>query len=244
MNVSAPTPDAPPGGDQVDAARWPGVATVPRCSPPRALLGRLLLTRALDRLPLHVAWGEGPEGRRLGKGGPWLRVRDTDAFVRRIAVGGLIGFGESYMAREWDAEDLPAVLGVLAQHLTQLVPAPLHRVRRLWDLRRPASERNTVEAARDNIQHHYDLSNDLFALFLDETLTYSGAVFRSLPATFDTLPAAQHRKIDRLLDLVQAAPAPACWRSAPAGANSPCAPPPGAPTSPPSPSPPNSATSP
>ncbi|MFE1208354.1 class I SAM-dependent methyltransferase [Streptomyces albidoflavus] len=206
MNVSAPTPDAPPGGDQVDAARWPGVATVPRCSPPRALLGRLLLTRALDRLPLHAAWGEGPEGRRLGKGGPWLRVRDTDAFVRRIAVGGLIGFGESYMAREWDAEDLPAVLGVLAQHLTQLVPAPLHRVRRLWDLRRPASERNTVEAARDNIQHHYDLSNDLFALFLDETLTYSGAVFRSLPATFDTLPAAQHRKIDRLLDLARVGP--------------------------------------
>ncbi len=90
MNVSAPTPDAPPGGDQVDAARWPGVAIVPRCSPPRALLGRLLLTRALDRLPLHVAWGEGPEGRRLGKGGPWLRVRDTDAF------------DPAGLARHWD----------------------------------------------------------------------------------------------------------------------------------------------
>ncbi|MFJ3564090.1 class I SAM-dependent methyltransferase [Streptomyces diastaticus] len=220
MNVSVPTPgapeapaphhpaapDTPSGHGRPDAARWPGVATVPRCSPPRSLIGRALLTRALDRLPLHVRWGDGtgaPGTRRLGTGGPNLRVRDTDAFVRRVAVGGLIGFGESHMAREWEADDLPAVLGVLARHVTELVPAPLHRVRRLWDLRRPASERNTVEAARDNVQRHYDLSNDLFALFLDETLTYSGAVFRSLPAAFDALPAAQHRKIDRLLDLAR-----------------------------------------
>ncbi|SCE17412.1 cyclopropane-fatty-acyl-phospholipid synthase [Streptomyces sp. BpilaLS-43] len=60
--------------------------------------------------------------------------------------------------------------------------------------------------ARANISHHYDLSNDLFALFLDETLSYSAAVFRGFPAEHDLLPAAQHRKIDRLLDLAGVGP--------------------------------------
>ncbi|PRH81016.1 hypothetical protein C6N75_01075, partial [Streptomyces solincola] len=48
---------------------------------------------------------------------------------------------------------------------------------------------------------HYDLSNELFEEFLDPTMTYSSAVFGSLPARPEELPAAQTRKIDRLLDL-------------------------------------------
>jgi cyclopropane-fatty-acyl-phospholipid synthase len=68
-----------------------------------------------------------------------------------------------------------------------------------------------VDGARRNIRRHYDLSNELFALFLDETMTYSSALFDE--AADDTalhgaaqLPAAQHRKINRLLDLVQVRP--------------------------------------
>ncbi|HVY11578.1 MAG TPA: cyclopropane-fatty-acyl-phospholipid synthase family protein, partial [Mycobacteriales bacterium] len=57
---------------------------------------------------------------------------------------------------------------------------------------------NDRSGARRNISRHYDLSNDMFALFLDETMTYSGALFER-PAE-ETLADAQRRKIDRLLD--------------------------------------------
>jgi cyclopropane-fatty-acyl-phospholipid synthase len=130
-----------------------------------------------------------------------VEITAPGAFYRRVGTGGLIGFGESYMAREWDAPDLPAVLTVLAGHVTELVPRPLQRLRALWAHRQPTARRNTPDGARDNIHAHYDLSNELFALFLDETLTYSSAVFRGFPALPAQLPAAQHRKIDRLLDL-------------------------------------------
>ena len=61
---------------------------------------------------------------------------------------------------------------------------------------------NTPTGARENIHRHYDLSNDLFELFLDPTMTYSAAWFE--PG--DDLLSAQHRKIDGILDLARVAP--------------------------------------
>ena len=71
--------------------------------------------------------------------------------------------------------------------------------------RPPAGDRQTREGARRNIGHHYDLSNELFALFLDETMTYSSALWATAadgtPLAADhQLAEAQRRKIDRLLD--------------------------------------------
>lgn len=176
---------------------------VPRCSATRQALARIIVRHALNGLPLQVAMGG---GERLGKGGPLLEVRDPDSFLRRIATHGLVGFGESYMAHEWDARDLVAVLTVLAEHTATLVPAPLQRLRALWALRQPAAQRNTPSGAQANIQHHYDLSNDLFALFLDESLSYSSALFDQLPAAWPDLEESQHRKIDRMLDLCGVGP--------------------------------------
>ncbi|SFF48681.1 cyclopropane-fatty-acyl-phospholipid synthase [Actinacidiphila alni] len=161
----------------------------------------------MERLPLRVVLAGGSGGgRELGLGGPLMRVHDPRAFFRRIGSDGLIGFGESYMAGEWDADDLTGVLTVFAEHVAVLVPPSLQRLRALWARRRPEAQRNTREGARDNIRRHYDLSNDLFALFLDETMTYSSAVFRGFPADEDLLPAAQHRKIDLLLDAAGVGP--------------------------------------
>ncbi|MFD6026120.1 class I SAM-dependent methyltransferase [Streptomyces griseoluteus] len=184
----------------VDAGRWPDVAAVPKASRPVRTVAAAVVRHALGGLPLRVRF---PDGTILGQGGPLIEVRDPDAFHARIGTTGLIGFGESYMAGEWDAPDLVGALTVLASHAADLVPAPLQRLRRLWALRQPAAQRNTRTGARDNISRHYDLSNDLFALFLDDTLTYSSAVFRGFPAEHALLPAAQHRKIDRLLDLAE-----------------------------------------
>nr|WP_245796278.1 cyclopropane-fatty-acyl-phospholipid synthase family protein [Actinacidiphila alni] len=180
---------------------------MPRCSAARAAVAAFLVRRAMERLPLRVVLAGGSGGgRELGLGGPLMRVHDPRAFFRRIGSDGLIGFGESYMAGEWDADDLTGVLTVFAEHVAVLVPPSLQRLRALWARRRPEAQRNTREGARDNIRRHYDLSNDLFALFLDETMTYSSAVFRGFPADEDLLPAAQHRKIDLLLDAAGVGP--------------------------------------
>ncbi|MCS0605856.1 cyclopropane-fatty-acyl-phospholipid synthase family protein [Streptomyces sp. LP11] len=208
----ATTPDAPATRPAVPAPRpapdapaptpWPDITTVPRSSRARGAVTAALLRRALRELPLRVRFGDGDgDGEPVGRGGPVLEVRDPDAFHARIGTGGLVGFGESYMAGEWDAPDLVGALTVLAAHAAELVPAPLQRLRGLWAPRHPGAERNTPDGSRSNISRHYDLSNDLFALFLDDTLSYSAAVFRGFPATWDLLAAAQRRKVDRLLDL-------------------------------------------
>ncbi|MDI3408990.1 class I SAM-dependent methyltransferase [Streptomyces cavernicola] len=181
-----------------DPIRWPDIAAPAPRHGPRTVIAAAVVRRALKQLPLRVRFADGTE---LGKGGPVIDVHDPGAFHGRIGAQGLIGFGESYMAGEWDAPDLVAALTVLAAHAAELVPAPLQRLRALWAPRRPRAQLNTPGGSRDNISHHYDLSNDLFALFLDETLSYSSGVFRSLPARWDLLADAQHRKIDRLLDL-------------------------------------------
>ncbi len=188
----APDPVAP------DPARWPGVARVPRSSALRTAVARALVSRALSALPLRVAHGTGAP---RGTDGPLLRLRDPESFHRRLGADGLIGFGESWMAGEWETDDLVGLLTVLASDVGGLVPTPLQRLRGAWARRHPAAERNTLDGAKDNIQRHYDLSNELFALFLDETMTYSAAVFTDLAAGWDDLAQAQHRKIDRLLDL-------------------------------------------
>ncbi|MFJ3334608.1 class I SAM-dependent methyltransferase [Streptomyces sp. NPDC086766] len=183
------------------SAQWPDVAAPPAASPLRTAVTAAVVRRALERLPLQVRFAG---GHSAGRGGPLLEVRDPKRFHGRIGASGLIGFGESYMAGEWDAPDLVAALTVLAAHAAELIPPPLQRLRGLWAPRQPGARRNTPEGARANISHHYDLSSDLFALFLDDTLTYSSAVFRGFPARWELLAAAQHRKIDRLLDLAGA----------------------------------------
>ncbi|MGW8633107.1 class I SAM-dependent methyltransferase [Streptomyces sp. NPDC055793] len=197
----ATAPRVPPvRSTPVDPHRWPDVATLPRTSRARRAVAAAVVRRALERLPLRVRFADGDT---VGLGGPLVEVHDPDAFHGRIGAQGLIGFGESYMAGEWDAPDLVGALGVLAADAAHLVPAPLQRLRRLWHQRQPAALRNTPEGARSNISSHYDLSNDLFALFLDETLSYSSAVFLGFPARRESLATAQQRKIDRLLDLAE-----------------------------------------
>ncbi|MFD3477774.1 class I SAM-dependent methyltransferase [Streptomyces sp. NPDC058695] len=193
-----------------DPDYWPDVARIPRSTAVRAVVARRIVERALARLPLRIRQSHqdrmipGPD-RQTGAM-PTLTLHDPDAFYRRIGADGLIGFGESYMAGEWDSDDLVGLISVLATHVDELVPAALRRLRGAWVRRRPVKDRNTLDGARENIHRHYDLSNDLFRLFLDESLSYSSAVFAAFPATPATFTAAQHRKIDRLLDLAEVGP--------------------------------------
>jgi len=200
-------PATSPDRLRVDARSWPDIATVPH-SPLRGRVARLLLKRAARRLGVRV---ELPGGELLADApaaAQILRLHDPESFYRRVGADGLIGFGESYQAGEWDTPDLVGVLTVLARDLPALVPARLQWLRRWYAARQPPEQQGTPENVRRNIAAHYDLSNDLFALFLDPTMTYSAAVFSTgedgAPiASPGLLEAAQRRKIDRLLDLAQ-----------------------------------------
>ena len=184
----------------VDATRWPEVAVVPH-RPLRARIAERLFRHAVARVPLRVVEpGHGWSGRGTGAD-PVMRIVRPDAFFARLGDTGTIGFGEAYMAGDWVTDDLPGVLSAFAAQVRDLIPASLQRLRHAVLHRQPGTHDNTIEGARENIHRHYDLSNDLFALFLDETMTYSSAIFDGDPAaSAESLADAQRRKIDRLLD--------------------------------------------
>ncbi|MGC2486089.1 MAG: cyclopropane-fatty-acyl-phospholipid synthase family protein [Acidimicrobiales bacterium] len=178
----------------VDGERWPDLVS-PRTSGFRSSLARVFFRRLAVTTGIRV---ELPDGQHLGpEHGPVLEVRDADAFFARLGSRGKIGFGESYMANEWDAVDLVGVLEAMARNATSLVPRPLQVLRQWFDARQPAGEDNDRTGAARNIARHYDLSNELFATFLDETMSYSSGFFDS---EHSSLSQAQARKIDRLLD--------------------------------------------
>ena len=183
-------------------------------SRPRAAIAWAVFGRAVARLPIRVRL---PDGRRLGGGGagtPEMTLHRPADFYARVGSSGLIGFGESYMAGDWDCDDLTGLLDRVRQPGGHAGAAGrCSGCGGCPAAGSPHAERPPVAGARRNITHHYDLSNELFALFLDETMTYSSALFEtgaagsadgsSAPAS---LAAAQRRKIDRLLDLARVGP--------------------------------------
>ena len=140
-----------------------------------AAVAKRLFRAAVGRLAVTVV--EEPTGRRLGQGGPTMRLHRPDEFYARLGRDGLIGFGESYLTGAWDTDDLAGFLTVPAARMATLVPDSLQRARAFVTPRMPGHQRSTEANSQANISHHYDLSNDLFALFLDETLSYSSGLF-------------------------------------------------------------------
>jgi cyclopropane-fatty-acyl-phospholipid synthase len=137
-------------------------------------------------------------------------IRDEN-FFRRTVLFGPIGFAESHVAGEWDSPDLVAVVSFFIANAEDS-PAMETRSRRRQgpvDLlsiynrfihsRRP----NSILKSRENIREHYDLSNEFFALWLDETMTYSSALFE--PGEL-SLQAAQIKKYDALCQKLRLAP--------------------------------------
>lgn len=190
--------------------RWADVGRVPRTSF-RARLARASVRRAAGRLPFRVTI----PGERIGGGTasgvnevPVMRLQRPESFYRRLGAGGLIGFGEAFQAGDWDCDELAGLLTVFVAGIDTFVPTPLQWIRgHRAAPRHPRDDEETISGARRNARHHYDLPSALFRGFLDETMTYSAAMFLTdddgLPiAPEDALADAQRRKIDRMLDLV------------------------------------------
>ena len=196
-----------------DAGQWPDVAVVPEASRARTAIARKLFVAAVNRIPLAVRW---PDGRLTGGAAtdppaPLFVLNRPAAFFARLGSSGTIGFGEAYMAGDWTDDGSPTgladVMTAFAGKVATLVPPALQHLRRVILAAMPASQDNDITGARANISHHYDLSNDLFSLFLDPTMTYSSALFDGDPYTTDEpLVTAQAHKVETLLDGVGAGP--------------------------------------
>jgi len=184
-----------------DEAIWPGLASPPRGAV-RARIAESLFKRAVASLPVRVVH---PDGTVLGSGGkndPVLRMVRPANVYNRLGADAKIGFGEAYMTGDWTTgpdTDLADLLAAFAARITRLVHPALQRLRHVAERTQPMGEVNTKENSRHNISRHYDLSNELFETFLDETMTYSSGWFE--PG--DDLTTAQVRKIDGVLDLAR-----------------------------------------
>jgi cyclopropane-fatty-acyl-phospholipid synthase len=124
-------------------------------------------------------------------------------FYRAIVFGGAVGAGEAFGEGWWTSPDLTAVVRLLVRNrpmMETLETGParvIQPVRRLWH----ALRRNTLEGSRRNISAHYDLGNEFFGLFLDETLTYSCGIFAHPGASLREASLAKYDRIAALLDL-------------------------------------------
>ncbi len=159
----------------------------------------------LDQGGLILADGQGQ--RRHGPGGsPEVHITVHDpAFWPAVALGGSVGAGEAYMDGLWDTDDLTGLTRLLLANRAVLdgmetgwarLSAPLRALGHL-------TRRNSRAGSRRNIAAHYDLGNDFYRLWLDDTLMYSSALFQRPDMT---LAEASRAKLDRICQILALGP--------------------------------------
>ena len=142
--------------------------------------------------------------------------RATDAFPLEAAITvhhprfygdclfrGTIGAGEAYMSGLWSTDDLTAVVRIFALHpeVFSGMDKGLARIMAPVVKYAHALNKNTRAGSRRNITAHYDLGNDFYRLFLDDTLTYSCGIFERPESTLREASLAKYERICRKLEL-------------------------------------------
>lgn len=139
---------------------------------------------------------------------PSVRIQVLDnEFFTRCMWGGDIGFGEAYTEGNWETDDLPGVLAWFAANFDCMDDRGFRWafLGRIANRIRHITQKNTPDGgSRRNIAAHYDLSNEFFQLFLDDCMTYSGALFHSPQ---ETLAQAQLNKIHSMIAKANIGPA-------------------------------------
>ncbi len=150
-----------------------------------------------------------PDGRRFSFGDAAADLAATikvnSARFYRSLLSGSVGLGEAYRDKLWDCDDLVAVLRIACRNLGSLdawrrrlhpLLVPLEKT--IWRV-----PRNSKRASRRHIAAHYDLGNDLFGLYLDESMMYSSAIFPNPEAT---LAEAQQNRLERICQALELGP--------------------------------------
>ena len=175
---------------------------VPAARGAGAKAAELLVMRSLERVVGGTIELQLPGGaiHRFGSGRPVrVEVTSRDLF-RRLAWRPRLGLGEAYVAGDWRADDLPLLFEILIRSIERWREES--RLARLERFRPHVAPRQGLRRAQRNIGYHYDLGNDLYRLFLDESLTYSCGIWEA----GDTLGQAQARKLDRICEQLELGP--------------------------------------
>ena len=120
-------------------------------------------------------------------------------FTYNLVSGGSIGFAECYMRGEFETNNLSNLIELTARNIkiiykfSGLIDLPI------INFIKNKIIKNTKNRSKDNIAKHYDLGNDFFSLWLDDTLTYSSAIFEN---ETKNLAEAQNNKYQKLIDLI------------------------------------------
>jgi cyclopropane-fatty-acyl-phospholipid synthase len=166
------------------------------------------LATALPERPFTVRFWDGTELPSTSGNGPAFIVCSPVAAAHVLRAPGQLGLGRAYVSGALEVDDLDAVLPLLdsfaappldgrAKLRLALAAAQAAGIRRpppipVVELR-PRGRRHSIERDRRSVRHHYDVSNDFFALFLDESMTYSCAFFSR---DGSSLEAAQRAKLE------------------------------------------------
>lgn len=163
----------------------------------RAVRGRLLWVLPNNQI---LEFGDPKDGQPPAQ----VKLWNWDLYFRLLWQGD-VAFGDGYVEGDWESEDPTAVIAFFAHNREVLDDREIWWGRWLGRLLGWLEERgraNTLAGSRRNIEAHYDLSNQLYANFLDEEMVYSCAIFE--PG--DSLEMAQQRKLNRLTELAQLGP--------------------------------------
>ncbi len=172
----------------------------------RSLKVFLSLLRGVERGVLKVELPDGQQVRAAGgRPGPQgTIVIHNPRFFRRMLFEGDLGFGEMFLDEWWTTPDLQALLDVVMLNNESLVRRfPGAGAFRFWQRLRRSLTPNSRRGARRNVMSHYDLGNAFYASWLDETMTYSSALFRS---GRETLDEAQRNKYAAICNRLASAP--------------------------------------
>ena len=145
-----------------------------------------------------------PDGRRFRVEGKKpgiaaeIRVHNPDLFARLVREGEL-GFCDAYLDGWWTTPDLQAFLDAIQRPANNIVGDgfPGVSLLRAFERMRFWLQSNSRSQAKKNIAYHYDLGNDFYRLWLDETMTYSSAIFENGQ---ESLEVAQRRKYASMID--------------------------------------------
>ncbi|MDJ0992589.1 MAG: cyclopropane-fatty-acyl-phospholipid synthase family protein [Dinoroseobacter sp.] len=144
-----------------------------------------------------------PDGRRFraegAQPGPVaeLHVHNPDIFARLIREGDL-GFCDAYLEGWWSTPDLQAFMDLIHADNDEIYDAfPGMGLLRAFEKTRHWLRSNSRRQAKKNISYHYDLGNDFYGLWLDDTMTYSSALFETGQESLET---AQEMKYASMVD--------------------------------------------
>ena len=133
-----------------------------------------------------------------------LTIHDSSVY-RQLLFGGSIALADSYINGEWDTDDLTGLIRLAARNLAVLnqLENRFAVISKTFERANHKLRSNDKLGSKSNILAHYDLGNDMYQRFLDDTMMYSSAVYKKVDTT---LAEAQQHKLALICERLQLKP--------------------------------------